>query len=574
MNDHGNAAAYDVVVVGSGAAGMATAIVAHELGLKPLIVESERWFGGSTAVSAGAVWIPDNHHARAAGVADSAEAAVAYLGGEGRNSVPEAVIRAFAETGPEAIEFLERHSEVRFYMRPNTPDYHPGRPGAALTGRTMDTEDYDGRLLGDWFAALRPPLKHYMILGGMMAGRPDVYHLLHMTRSVASAVHSAKLFARYLKDRLGHPRGTRLTIGNALVARLAKTLRDRDIPLWLEAPAERLVVADGRVSGLVVRRDGAAVEVAARRGVVLATGGGPHSAELRDRLAPHARAQDHYSASPEGSRGDGLALGRAAGATLVDTNIDNLMYSPMSLVPEPGGGHALYPHLALDRSKPGFIAVDATGRRFTDEAASYHDFVRGMLGLDGRGGATGAVWLVCDHRALRRYGMGAVPPFPGPIGPHLRSGYLKRGRTLAGLAAAAGIDAAALAQTVDRYNGPAARGEDPAFGKGGNPYDLALGDREHAPNPCNAPLAAPPFYAMRLYAGDIGASMGLRTDARARVLDQDGAPIPGLYACGNDATNVAGGNYPGAGSTLGPALTFAYIAARDIAGARDGGQNP
>jgi succinate dehydrogenase/fumarate reductase flavoprotein subunit len=303
----------------------------------------------------------------------------------------------------------------------------------------------------------------------------------------------------------------------------------------------------------------------ARRAVVLATGGCPHSEELRDRLAPHRRAQGHYSASPEGSRGDGIRIGRDAGGALVETNIDNLMWSPMSLVPEPDGGHSLYPHLALDRSKPGFIAVDATGRRFTDEAASYHDFVRGMLGLDGRGGAKGAVWLVCDHRALRRYGMGAVAPFPGPFASHIRSGYLKRGRTLADLATTIGVDGSALQDTVARYNDPAARGEDPEFGKGANPYDQALGDREHRPNPCNAPLATPPFYAVRLYAGDIGSSMGLRTDERARVLDKDGAPIAGLYACGNDATNIAGGNYPGAGSTLGPALTFAYIAARDIA---------
>ncbi|MBM3486130.1 MAG: FAD-binding protein [Alphaproteobacteria bacterium] len=557
---------FDVVVIGSGAPGMAAAIVAHDAGLRPLIVESERWFGGSSAVSAGAVWIPNNQHARAAGIADSAEAAMTYLRGEGGNRVPEAILRAFVDTGPDAIAFLEAKTAARFYVRPNMPDYHPERPGGMATGRTLDTYNFDGRQLGDRFDDLRPPLRHFMILGGMMAGRPEVYHLLHMTRSLRSATYSAGLFLRFFRDRLTHRRGTRLTIGNALVASLAKTLKDRAIPLRLSCPAERLVVDGGRVTGVVVRRDGTSVTIAARRGVIIATGGAPHSTALADRLAPHRKARGHHSAVPEGSRGDGLALATAVGGRLVDGNIDNLFWTPMSLVPEADGTTHVYPHIALDRSKPGFIAVDGTARRFTRESTSYHDFVRGMLGLDGGRGATDPVWLVCDHRALRRYGIGPVPPFPGPYRARIASGYLKRGATVAALARELGLDPATLEDTIRRYNGPAAAGEDPEFGKGSGRYDRALGDPEHGPNPCNAPLATPPFYAVRLHAGDLGSSMGLATDERARVLDRVGAPIPGLYAVGNDMNAIGGGNYPGAGSTLGPGLTFAYIAARDLAG--------
>jgi succinate dehydrogenase/fumarate reductase flavoprotein subunit len=236
---------------------------------------------------------------------------------------------------------------------------------------------------------------------------------------------------------------------------------------------------------------------------------------------------------------------------------------PISLVPWPDGSTGTFPHF-VDRAKPGVIAVTADGARFVNEADSYHDFIQAMVSATE--GREHAAWLVCDHAALRRYGLGFAKPFPLPLGPHLRSGYLLRGRTPAELAAAAGIDPAALERTVEAFNEPARRGEDPAFGRGSTAYNRSLGDPLVAPNPCVAPLERAPFYAVKVVPGDLGTFAGLRGDAHARVLDGEGRPIPGLYAAGNDLASVMGGNYPGGGITLGPAMTFGYIAARHMAG--------
>ena len=554
----------DLLVVGSGAAGFAAALTASHAGLDVLMVEKEPQFGGSTAYSAGVIWIPGNRHGRALGIPDSKEEALRYLQQEAGNRLNLDLANAFLDNCNPAVEFIENNTYVRYEAVPIWADYHPTKPGAAQGGRSLLPLPFDGRRLGRRFADLRPPLTTMMAFGGMMLGRGDLPHVFKMTRSVRSALHVAGMTARYAFDRLSHARGTRLANGNALIAALALSAEERGIDLWLSSPVVELTPRDGAVVGAIVQREGKRQEISARRGVVLACGGFPADDELKRRYYGHVRdGRKHRSAPPPGNRGDGIRLGQTVGGALAEDVAYAAAWVPVSLVPQPDGSTLPFPHF-YERGKPGYIAVDATGRRFTNESASYHDFVPAMVEAC-RGLAETSCWLLCDHRAIRRYGMGAIGPAPLPLGPHLKSGYLIAAASWAELAGRMGVDPAALQATIDQFNPNAARGVDPDFGKGTDAYHRFNGDPTHGPNPCLAPLERAPFYAMKLIPGDIGTFLGLRVDANARVLDGQGAPIPGLYAAGNDMTSVMGGTYPGAGITIGPALTFGYIAARHAA---------
>ena len=366
-------------------------------------------------------------------------------------------------------------------------------------------------------------------------------------------------------DVLRHGRGMNLTNGNALAGRLAKSAFDLKIPLWLSSPVRELIVEDGAVRGAIVERDGRRVRVNAKRGVVLACGGFPHDVARRKAMFPHApTGNEHYSPGPTGNTGDGLRLAESAGGGVEDTLPNAAAWVPVSITTRKDGSKGVMPHF-IDRAKPGVIAVTRNGARFANEGNSYHDFVQEMM-KTAKPGEEIAAYLLCDHRALRKYGLGCVPPFPMPLGHHLRTGYLKRGATLAELAAQTGIDAKGLEATVAEFNRTAAHGQDPAFGKGSRAYNRYQGDALHGPNPCIAPIKDGPFYAIKMVIGDLGTYAGIRTDANARALDADGQPIEGLYAAGNDMASIMGGNYPGAGITLGPALTFGYIAGRHISG--------
>jgi succinate dehydrogenase/fumarate reductase flavoprotein subunit len=355
---------------------------------------------------------------------------------------------------------------------------------------------------------------------------------------------------------LFHGRGVRLTNGNALAGRLLKSALDAGVELWSGAPLRELIRDGNAVTGAVVEREGQAVRVRARKGVVLACGGFPQDAARRARLFPHA---EHYSPAPPGNTGDGLRLAQGAGGRLDETLPNAAAWVPVSRVPRGGGAWGLFPHF-IDRAKPGVIAVTRKGVRFVNEGNSYHDFVQALL----KTGETHA-WLITDHRAIRAYGLGFVKPRPLPLGPHLESGYLLRGETIAALARIAEIDAA-LEATVDAFNEHAKKGSDPIYRKGENAYNRFYGDPDIQPNPCVAPLVQPPFYAVRVEIGDLGTYAGIATNAHAQVLDEHKRPIPGLYAAGNDALSIMGGNYPGPGITLGPAMTFGWIAGRHLAG--------
>ena len=554
---------FDVVVIGSGAAGLSAAITASILGLSVVVIEKAATLGGSTAISGGAVWVPDHPHLAAVGLTESRADVLAYLGAMLGNRLKPEMVDAFLDRGPEMVGFLEKNTELRLIPRAISPDYHPDLPGAAPGGRTLDPAPFDGRRLGAAFRRLRVPLKEFLVFGGMMVNRKDIDTLLGATKSLGHFWGTAKLLARYGLDRLAHPRGTRLLMGNALAARLLKSALDRAIPLRENHAARELIREGGRVAGVVVAGPAGETRLLARRGVVFATGGFPGSDAMRAAHLPHAA--NHYSMAPAENTGDGIRLGLEAGGRLGEENIGNAFWAPVSLMRNPDGTTTRFPHLILDRAKPGLIAVDQNGQRFVNEANSYHDFVEAM---HRRHETTPAIpaFLVADSAFVRKYGLGLVHPGSGSHQRFIDAGYLKTGESIAALAREMGVPAEALAASVAGMNASAKSGVDAAFGKGSTAYNRYLGDSSHPPNPCLGPIATAPFHAVKVYPGDIGTAAGLETDPEARVLGPDGQPIPGLYAVGNDMNSIMAGSYPSAGITLGPALTFGYIAGLSLAG--------
>lgn len=565
-NEHGASETYecDVLVAGSGCSGMSAAITARSRGLDVLIVEKEPRFGGTTARSGGWLWIPGTSLAKAYGIEETPEQARTYLRHEAGNNYDAARVDAFLSAGPEAVDFFTSKTALRFDMPLVFPDYHAEAPGGAQGGRSMVTRPFDGRELGDLIKTLGMPLPELTVFGMMLGSGKEIIHFMRVTKSLTSAVYVAKRLSRHLMDVLRYGRGMTLTNGNALAGRLAKSALDLKIPMWLSSPVRELTVENGTVTGAIVSREGREVRVRARRGVVLACGGFPHDVERRKKMFPHApTGNEHYSPGPTGNTGDGLRLAEGAGGRIEDRLPNAAAWVPVSLTTRKDGSKGVMPHF-IDRAKPGVIAVMRDGRRFANEGNSYHDFVQAMIKA-AKPGEEIAAFLVCDHRTLRKYGLGCVPPFPMPLGHHLNTGYLMRGETLDALAAKAGIDAKAFTETVKQFNATAPLGHDAAFGKGSKAYNRYQGDALHGPNPCVAPIENGPFYAIKMVIGDLGTYAGIVTDENARALDAEGRVIPGLYAAGNDMASIMGGNYPGAGITLGPALTFGYIAGRHLA---------
>ena len=555
---------YDLVVVGSGAAGMAAAIAARKFGLDVLVIEKEPWIGGTTAVSGGWLWIPCNPLAQRAGIVDSVDAARAYLQHELGNRYDEARISAFLRTGPEMVDFFERETAVRFLLGPY-PDYRPEAPGSTATGRAICAEPFDGRLLGRRLNEVRPPVRELTLFGIKVGSGPDFRHFANAQRSFRSAAYVAGRVAIHLRDVLLYGRDVKLMSGNALIGRLLKTADDLGIPIWRCCGASALIRDGGRVTGVEAVRDGHRLRILARRGVALTAGGFSHDRRRRDRLFRHLLpGQTDLSLSASGNTGDGADLAEAAGATFDDSYASPAAWMPVSRVPYADGSQGVYPH-SFDRGKPGAVAVTAEGRRFVNESNSYHD-VGGAIAALGDGIREASAWLICDSDFIRRYGLGMAKPFPVPLRPYLKTGYLKRGATIEALAAAAGIDAANLHATVETFNAGAIQGTDPQFRRGENVYNRYNGDdRYGTPNPCLAPIRRPPFYAVKIYAGDLNTFMGIRTDATGRALAADGRPVPGLYVAGADMASLFAGHYPGPGTNLGPAMTFGYLIAKHIA---------
>ncbi|MAW87988.1 MAG: FAD-binding dehydrogenase [Phyllobacteriaceae bacterium] len=551
----------DVLVAGSGAGGLAAAVAAAFHGLSVVVAEKEPVFGGTTAWSGGWLWIPRNPLARRAGIEEDPEEPLAYLKCELGNRVADPRIPAYLANGPDMVAFFEQNTAVQWIDGNRIPDFHD-TPGSRQGGRSVCARPFDGRALGQDIARLKPPLDLVSLAGMGIAAGADMNHFFNATRSARSALHVAGRLARHARDRALHGRAMQLVNGNALVARLMKSALDLGVTLMENAPITALRHDGDRVCGATL---GSGVEIVARRGVVLATGGFPHDRGRIARLFDHAPdGTGHFSAAPRSNTGDGIRLGETAGARITGDEAAAGAWCPVSLVPRSDGGFAHFPHL-VDRAKPGFIAVTPDGRRFVNEAGSYHDFMTALFAAT-PGAAKPECWLICDHRAQRRFGIGWAKPFPFPLRPYQACGYLKSGRTLEALAAPCGLPAGALAETVARFNAHAKAGDDPDFGRGRSPYNRVQGDSAHGPNPSLGALEEGPFHAVRLVPGSLGTFAGMATDAEARVLDVTGAPIPGLYAAGNDMASIFGGHYPSGGITLGPAMTFGYIAARHMAG--------
>lgn len=551
---------YDVIVIGSGAGGLSTAVTAAVLGMRVLVLEKEPLFGGTTALSGGVLWIPNNGKF----ATPESNDARTYLHNQAGGAFDPARVSAFLDAGPRMVNFMEENtSSVRFIAAQGFSDYHPFVEGAVSNGRSIASAPFDASALGSNIARLRPPLAEITLMGMMLNASDDVKHFFNATKSLKSFVHIVKLLMKYMRDLTLHRRPMRLTNGNALIARLAHSAFNLGVEIRTDSPALALEQDEhGRVSGVVVAQSGNTQQITANRGVVLATGGFPLDFVRRKKLFPHEiKGGEHLSPAAPGNTGDGITLAEKLGAKFL-TLPNAAAWIPVSTIPDKRRIR-VFPHL-IDRYKPGVIMVNPYGQRFVNEADSYHDVGQAMMRAASPNTEVFA-WLITDHRAIRKYGLGFAKPAPLPLSPYLRSGYLKIGATPAELASQIDIDRCVFENTLKTFNESAVNGEDPQFGRGKSAYNRFLGDPEHTPNPCVAPLATGPYYAVRLVLGDLGTFSGLATDAQSRVLDHLDSPIPGLYAAGNDAASIMGGNYPGGGITLGPAMTFGFLIAENLA---------
>jgi 3-oxosteroid 1-dehydrogenase len=543
--------------VGAGVGGMTASLVGSIEGLDVLLCEKSDMVGGTTSTSAGTIWIPGTVQSRRIGVPDSVEQAAAYLDSVIGPEVGLVQRQAFLASGPQIIDYLEERTDVVFAAAKQHPDYIANHPGGARGGRALAPPPFDGRNLGDDFARVRPPRSEFLVLGGMMVSKPDIEPLLHPFRSWRAFCHAAGLLLRHAADRLSHRRGTRLVMGNALVGRLLYSLRKRNVEILVESKLVELIKAGGAVVGAVIETPGGIEKIQARRGVVLATGGIGWNHALRSELLPEPAQR--YSLSPRTNTGDGIEIARRAGAGLDRAHDSAAFWMPVSVLRDDRGNVSVWPHIIMDRAKPGLIAVTAAGRRFVNEANSYHDFVQGMLRSNDRE-PTIPAYLICDRSFIRDYGIGLVHPGTRDLEPFIKDGYLITAPTLDGLADSLKLDRETFLSTVAAHNRYAETGVDEEFGKGGNALNQFNGDPASTPNPCLRKIEKAPFFAVAVWPADLASSAGLSADSEARVLDGDGVAIPGLYACGNDMSSIMRGHYPGPGTTIGPAMVFAWRA--------------
>ncbi|MDH4564330.1 FAD-binding protein [Pseudomonas sp. BN411] len=565
----------DVLVVGSGAGAMTAALRAHDLGLKVLVVEKSDRFGGTSAISGGGIWIPCNHRIAALGGQDTAEEAIAYIRAVTNGEIDDGRIEAYVEHGHRAIQYLEKHSRVRFEAQAAYADYYPEVPGGKPGYRSMDPGPFDARELGEDFMRLREPSPGTLMLGRMTMTMKEARVLL--CRGPGWIGLTMKVMWRYWRDlgwRLRSRRDRFLTLGNALVAALRASLKDRDVALQLECRLEKLVEEGGRIVGAELVHHGRSLRVETRCGVILGAGGFERNQAMRAQYHPEPSRSD-WSATPPFNTGDAIRAGQALGARTA--LMDHSWWAPTTHVEGEEKQRALF----VERNLPGCIMVNSAGERFVNEGAPYTDIVYAMYGSNREGATSVPCWLIFDADYRHKYPCGALlPGYAMPdsrVPAHLKS-YFHKADSLVELARAIGVDEAGLMRTVERFNPMAEAGSDLDFHKGDSLFDRYYGDPSVTPNPCLAPLVKAPFYAVKVDAGDIGTKGGLLTDVHARVLREDGAPITGLYAIGNSAASMMGRTYPGAGSTIGPAMVFGFRAAEDLhaqraAAATEGSRN-
>lgn len=554
----------DVLVIGSGGGGMTAALAADAAGLDTLVIEKSSHFGGSTALSGGGIWVPGAPAQRRAGYTLDPDGVVEYLREITDGLVSEARLRQYVASAPEMMEFLENTSDwFEFVWKPGYADYYPELPGGSQQGSTINVPALDLRRLGDQEQYLLTPLA--LAPKGIWLGPKDLRLFYQIRQSWRGKGVLIKLLWRMFRARVF---GDRMAaIGQSLSARLRLAMMQRDIPLWLDTPMTELITdADGTVTGAVVQRDGTAEHIAARRGVILAAGGFDHDLARRKE---HQPVLDHdWSFGNPAATGDGIRAGQKVGGSV--ELLDEAWWFPAICWPD---GRLQF--MLNERMMPSQFIVNGAGQRFVNEACPYMDFAHAMIAGQNSGVAHIPCWLITDHRSFNRYvvaGHLPLPKIPGapvPTGRRipaawLESGVVKAAPSMAALAAQIGVPAGELERTAARFNGLARGGHDDDFHRGDSAYDNYYGDPT-LPNPNLYPLGKPPYYAFQIILGDLGTSGGLRTDEHARVLRADDTVVTGLYAVGNVSAPVMGRSYAGAGATIGPAMTFGYVAAKHIA---------
>lgn len=565
--------AVDVLVIGSGGGGMTAALTAGAAGLDTLIVEKSSQFGGSTALSGGGIWVPGAPAQRREGYLPDPGGVVDYLMRITDGLVSEARVRKYVTAAPEMMEFLEKRSRwFEFVWKPGYADYYPELPGGSDLGSTINVPAIDLRKLGDAEQELLQPLA--LAPKGIWFAPKDLRLFYQVRQNWRGKAVLVKLVWRMVRARLF---GDRMAaIGQSLAARMRLALRDQGIPLWLNAPVTELLTGvDGQVTGAMIQRDGRAQRIGARRGVIIASGGFDHDMVWRrNELAVLARVEELAGAGKDWSfgnpaaTGDGIRAGQKVGAAT--ELLDEAWWFPAMCWPD---GRLQF--MLNERMMPSQFVVNGAGRRFINEAAPYMDFAHAMIDGQTTGVTHIPCWLITDHRSFTRYVVGGHLPIPKiPFAPvptgfslpkaWLESGIVKQAGSMRELADEIGVPAQALCETAERFNELAHAGHDDDFKRGDSAYDNYYGDPT-LPNPNLYPLGAPPYYAFQIILGDLGTSGGLSTDEFARVLREDGSVIDGLYAVGNASAAVMGRSYAGAGATIGPAMTFGYVAARHIA---------
>jgi len=554
----------DVVVVGSGAAGMTAALAAHNRGLTVVMVESQDHYGGATAVSGGIVWVPGNHILEREGSSDSRELGEAYFEAVVGGTITPQRRTAYLDNGIRMLSELENSSRwMRFHWVPDYTDYYPEAPGGLVEGRSIEPEILDSEELGEDLGRMVPP-SGTLGMKGLIFTPKDFHYLNVATRTWRGKAAVFQVLYRTLKGKISPPK---MTSGRALVGRLRLAMRDAGVPLYLSTPMTGLLsepTPEGgeRVTGVKVRHEGVDTQIIARRGVVLAAGGFGRSQAMRDQYHP-APSKAEWTMTPEGQNGDGIRAGIEVGAAL--DMMDKIWGNPSTMVPaNDGSGTLRGQFLHIDRLSPSTLVVNGEGKRYFNESAPYSDFADAMYAEHAKGGQAIPSWMIFDQRGKRRYALLRTLPFDDFPKSWTEGGYVKVASTVEELAESIGVPAKQLVQTLRRYSTFAKSGVDRDFGKGTSAYSHYSGDPT-LKNPNLAPIDRPPFYAVAVYPGDVGTKGGLKIDERSRVLASGGEPIPGLYAAGNNSGSVMGDSYPAGGASIGAAMVTAYSAVLDIA---------
>lgn len=553
----------DLLVIGGGAAGMSAALFAKLDGLDVLLCEKASQVGGTSATSGGTIWAPGSHLSVQAGVPDDIEQARIFLKSVVGERGGEELREAFLASCADMVRDLDEKTTVKLNACLAHPDYVKNQPGEAFGGRALAPAEFDASVLGADFKYVRPPRAEFMGLGGMMVNRTELNALLNPLQSFQNFMTTLKVVVPYFLSRLRFNRGTRLVMGNALVGSLFYNLKQKHVPVWFNAPLQELLIEKGKVVGAKIETEQGVKVVRTRKGVVLATGGVGWNIKLRQQLFPKGLIAD--SLSPYSNTGDGLSKAIEKGAKL-DPSVDSsVLYFPCSIHVHANGYKAIWPHIILDRAKPGVIAVNDDGKRFVNESDSYHDFCMAQLKTN-QGKSKIQSYLICDQTAIQKYGLGFVLPGAKKLDYYLKAKYLFSANSLEELAQKVGINAQGLVNTVQRFNHLVEQGVDTDFGKGSGVMNRFNGDPEVKPNPCLGKLEHGPFYALPVIPMDCASSGGLAGDIYGRVFDQNNQVITGLFACGNDLSSIFKGTYPGPGTTLGPGMVFAWRIAQFAAG--------